>query len=149
MRKNSDSWRISPVRCEFSTGGKLAYVGPTRPVNGQVSVAAGRSLAAASCGCLGQVAHSHQIVGRQCEAEHQTVFTKNRDRLPKGEVAEAFFAAVLAQARQQRITPHFARDRLFIVTPEQSKYTTEIQLIPDHPSRVQEVYVFLPSLRVR
>src|SRR5437667_12185067 len=30
-----------------------------------------------------------------------TVFTKNRDRLLKGEVAEAFFAAVLAQARQR------------------------------------------------
>src|SRR6267143_1997753 len=30
-----------------------------------------------------------------------TVFTKNRDRLLKGEVAEAFFIAVLAQARQR------------------------------------------------
>src|SRR5215831_2833463 len=30
-----------------------------------------------------------------------TVFTKNRDRLLKGKVAEAFFAAVLAQARPQ------------------------------------------------
>jgi transposase len=30
-----------------------------------------------------------------------TVFTKNRDRLLKGEVADAFFAAVLAQARQR------------------------------------------------
>jgi hypothetical protein len=28
-----------------------------------------------------------------------TVFTKNRDRLLKGKVAEAFFVAVLAQAR--------------------------------------------------
>src|SRR2546421_11867159 len=30
-----------------------------------------------------------------------TVFTKNRDRLLKGEVAEAFFAAVLVQDRQR------------------------------------------------
>ena len=30
-----------------------------------------------------------------------TVFTKNRDRLLEAEVAEAFFAAVLAQARQR------------------------------------------------
>jgi Transposase domain (DUF772) len=39
-----------------------------------------------------------------------TVFTKTRDRLLKGEVAEAFFAAVLAQARQptstSRLTAH-------------------------------------------
>src|SRR5215467_14011396 len=32
-----------------------------------------------------------------------TVFTKNRDRLLKSEVAEAFFAAVLGQARQQEL----------------------------------------------
>src|SRR5499427_2841373 len=30
-----------------------------------------------------------------------TVFTKNRDRLLKGEVAEAFFGAVLVQARER------------------------------------------------
>src|SRR5436853_2264037 len=30
-----------------------------------------------------------------------TVFTKNRERLLKGKVADAFFAAVLAQARQR------------------------------------------------
>ena len=30
-----------------------------------------------------------------------TVFTKNRDRLLKGKLAEAFFVAVLAQARQR------------------------------------------------
>jgi transposase len=32
-----------------------------------------------------------------------TLFTNNRDRLLKGEVAEAFFAVVLAQARQRRL----------------------------------------------
>src|SRR5437762_11192572 len=40
-----------------------------------------------------------------------TVFTKNRDRLLKGEVAEAFFAAVLAQARQRDLLS----DELFTV----------------------------------
>ena len=41
-----------------------------------------------------------------------TVFTKNRDRLLKGEVAEAFFAAVLAQARQRGLLSdeHFTVD---------------------------------------
>ncbi len=37
--------------------------------------------------------------------------------------------------------------RFSVVAPEQSKYTTEIQLLPDDPVRLPEVYVFLPSLR--
>ena len=32
-----------------------------------------------------------------------TVFTKNRDRLFQGDIAQAFFAAVLAQARQANL----------------------------------------------
>ena len=38
-----------------------------------------------------------------------TVFTKNRDRLLAGEVAEAFFALVLEQARKKRLlsSEHF------------------------------------------
>src|SRR2546423_2336457 len=45
-----------------------------------------------------------------------TVFTKNRDRLLKGEVAEAFFAAVLAQARQRDLLSdeHFTLDGTLI-----------------------------------
>jgi IS5 family transposase len=45
-----------------------------------------------------------------------TVFTKNRDRLLKGEVAEAFFAAVLAQARQRSLLSdeHFTVDGTLI-----------------------------------
>jgi transposase len=45
-----------------------------------------------------------------------TVFTKNRDRLLKGEVAEAFFAAVLAQARQRNLLSdeHFTVDGTLI-----------------------------------
>jgi transposase len=45
-----------------------------------------------------------------------TVFTKNRDRLLKGEVAEAFFAAVLAQARQRDLLSdeHFTVDGTLI-----------------------------------
>src|SRR5437868_5452668 len=41
-----------------------------------------------------------------------TVFTKNRERLLEAEVAEAFFAAVLAQARQRGLLPdeHFTVD---------------------------------------
>jgi transposase len=45
-----------------------------------------------------------------------TVFTKNRDRLVRGEVAEAFFAAVLAQARQRGLLSdeHFTVDGTLI-----------------------------------
>jgi transposase len=45
-----------------------------------------------------------------------TVFTKNRERLLKGEVAEAFFAAVLAQAREQGLlsNEHFTVDGTLI-----------------------------------
>src|SRR2546425_9274431 len=37
-----------------------------------------------------------------------TTFTKNRDRLLAGEIAHAFFAQVLAQARQRRV---FSREQ--------------------------------------
>src|SRR5580658_463228 len=45
-----------------------------------------------------------------------TVFTKNRERLLKGEVAEGFLAAVLAQARQQGLLSdeHFTVDGTLI-----------------------------------
>jgi transposase len=45
-----------------------------------------------------------------------TVFTKNRDRLLAGEVAESFFAAVLAQARQRGLLSdeHFTVDGTLI-----------------------------------
>ena len=45
-----------------------------------------------------------------------TVFTKNRDRLLKGEVAEAFFTAVLTQARQRGLLSdeHFTVDGTLI-----------------------------------
>ncbi len=33
------------------------------------------------------------------------------------------------------------------ILPEQSKYTTELTLRPDDPTRIEEIYVFLPSLR--
>jgi transposase len=46
----------------------------------------------------------------------ETVFTKNRERLLKGEVAEAFFTAVLAQARQRGLLSdeHFTVDGTLI-----------------------------------
>ena len=45
-----------------------------------------------------------------------TVFTKNRDRLLRGEVAEAFFEAVLGQARERGLlsTEHFTVDGTLI-----------------------------------
>jgi transposase len=45
-----------------------------------------------------------------------TVFTKNRERLLKGEVAEGFFAAVIDQARSQRLLSdeHFTVDGTLI-----------------------------------
>jgi len=45
-----------------------------------------------------------------------TVFTKNRDRLLKGEVADAFFTAVLAQAHQRGLLSdeHFTVDGTLI-----------------------------------
>jgi Protein of unknown function (DUF1329) len=44
-------------------------------------------------------------------------------------------------------TDFFQAGRYFIAAPEQSKYTTELQLQPKDPTRLQELYVFLPSLR--
>src|ERR1700751_5096778 len=45
-----------------------------------------------------------------------TVFTKNRDRMLKGDVAEAFFGAVLAQARERGLLSdeHFTVDGTLI-----------------------------------
>ncbi len=37
--------------------------------------------------------------------------------------------------------------RFFIMEPEQSKYTTEIEMLHDDPTVVPELYVYLPSLR--
>jgi Protein of unknown function (DUF1329) len=37
--------------------------------------------------------------------------------------------------------------RFTVVLPEQSKYTTELTLRPDDPTKIEEIYVFLPSLR--
>jgi transposase len=41
-----------------------------------------------------------------------TVFIKNRERLPDGDIAEAFFQAVLQQARQRSLLSdeHFTVD---------------------------------------
>jgi hypothetical protein len=37
--------------------------------------------------------------------------------------------------------------RYFVLSPEQTRYTTQLAQQPDDPERVQEIYVFLPSLR--
>jgi Protein of unknown function (DUF1329) len=37
--------------------------------------------------------------------------------------------------------------RFFLLAPEQTKYTTEIEMLHDDPTVVPELYVFLPSLR--
>jgi hypothetical protein len=42
---------------------------------------------------------------------------------------------------------YLSSGRYLVITPEQSKYTTEIELTPADPVRDPESYVFLPSLR--
>jgi Protein of unknown function (DUF1329) len=42
---------------------------------------------------------------------------------------------------------YLSSGRYLVVTPEQSKYTTEIELTPADPVKDPESYVFLPSLR--
>ena len=37
--------------------------------------------------------------------------------------------------------------RYFVLSPEQTRYTTQLAQQPDDPLKVQEIYVFLPSLR--
>src|SRR5579885_2623638 len=44
-------------------------------------------------------------------------------------------------------TDYFQAGRYFVAAPEQSKYTTELQLQPKDPTKLQELYAFLPSLR--
>ena len=50
------------------------------------------------------------------EVWHPTVLTKNRDRLPEGEIAEEFFRVVLRQARRKRLLSdeHFTVDGTLI-----------------------------------
>lgn len=47
---------------------------------------------------------------------HATVFTKNRDRLMEGEVAEEFFSLIVDQARRRRLlsSEHFTVDGTLI-----------------------------------
>ena len=47
---------------------------------------------------------------------HLTVFTKNRERLLKGKIAQEFFQRALGQARQQRLLSeeHFTVDGTLI-----------------------------------
>ncbi len=42
---------------------------------------------------------------------------------------------------------YFQAGHYFVAAPEQSKYTTELQLQPKDPTKLQELYAFLPSLR--
>jgi hypothetical protein len=44
-------------------------------------------------------------------------------------------------------TDYFQAGHYFVAAPEQSKYTTELQLQPKDPTKLQELYAFLPSLR--
>jgi hypothetical protein len=61
------SWQF-----EFSTDGESQYVGPRPSVTraGIVAEPAGRCLPDDSCLCGRQVAHSDQVIGRQCENEY-------------------------------------------------------------------------------
>ena len=42
---------------------------------------------------------------------------------------------------------HLQTARYFVLAPEQTRYTTQLSMQPDDPEKVQEIYVFLPSLR--
>src|SRR5690348_8858231 len=61
-----------PLQCEFSTGGGGDYAGAEPSVMGLLTMAeaARRTFPGNSCWCEGQVAHSDQVVGGQCQAEH-------------------------------------------------------------------------------
>jgi hypothetical protein len=83
-----------------------------------------------------------------------TVFTKNRERLLEGDIAEAFFQAVLQQARERSLAGHSKRivsfhkrapDYLFggdIVEPERRILRSAIlylqNALPRRPSKVTE-----------
>ena len=55
-------------------------------------------------------------LGMNDEVWHPTVFTKNRDRLLEGDIAQEFFALVLAQAKRKRLlsSEHFTVDGTLI-----------------------------------
>jgi hypothetical protein len=62
-----------------------------------------------------------------------------------------FELAYLSDEGYPATTPYangyFQAGHYFVAAPEQSKYTTELQLQPLDPTKLQELYVFLPSLR--
>src|SRR5260370_11024670 len=60
------------LRSEFSTDGESDYFGgkPLIIQYWSVANAAGRCCPGDSCWCERQVAHSDQVIGRQCKAEH-------------------------------------------------------------------------------
>jgi Protein of unknown function (DUF1329) len=37
--------------------------------------------------------------------------------------------------------------RYVVLSPEQTKYTTQLAMLPDDPAKLQEIYVYVPSLR--
>jgi hypothetical protein len=70
----------------------------------------------------------------------------------KQETDDTFFElAYLSDEGYPAVTQYsngfFQAARYFTATPEQSKYTTELQLQPMDPTKLPELYVFLPSLR--
>lgn len=62
-----------------------------------------------------------------------------------------FELAYLSDEGYPTTTPYangyFQAGHYFVAAPEQSKYTTELQLQPIDPTKLQELYAFLPSLR--
>ena len=62
-----------------------------------------------------------------------------------------FEMAYLSDEGYPNTTPYsngyFQAGHYFIAAPEQSRYTTELQLQPTDPTQLQELYIFLPSLR--
>src|SRR6201993_4467827 len=61
-----------PLRCDLFIGRERDYGVPQSPVTRFRTVAegAGQFSTAGSCGCAQKVAHPHQVIGRQCEAEY-------------------------------------------------------------------------------
>src|SRR5271170_5636057 len=60
-----------------------------------------------------------------------------------------FQMAYLSDEGYPNLTPYaqgyFQAGHYFVTSPEQSKYTTSLQLQPMDPTKLQELYVFLPS----
>jgi transposase len=65
-----------------------------------------------------------------------TVFTKNRQRLPAGDIAEAFFSAVLMQARRRNLLSdeHFTAEGTLLEAWAGQKSFHRVEITTSRPS---------------